>query len=104
MDTKNLSSCQVQWVKKFSQYHFHIDYLQNKTNAATDALSKFSKRTKAEKKAIKTENTQILYKLQFLLKVIIFNLYILDLLLSSFSILHQILICGTNVLLQLQKS
>ena len=26
IDTKSLSSCQVRWAQKLSQYHFQIDY------------------------------------------------------------------------------
>ena len=45
MDTKNLSSRQVHWAQKLSQYNFQIDYRQDKANAATDALSRFPQRS-----------------------------------------------------------
>ena len=41
MDTKSLSSKQVRWAQKLSQYHFQINYYQGKMNAAADALSQF---------------------------------------------------------------
>lgn len=39
MVIKKLSSRQVCWAQKFSQYHFEIDYYQDKANAATKTLS-----------------------------------------------------------------
>ena len=39
MDTKSLSSKQVQWVQKLSRYHIQINYCQNKANGAADTLS-----------------------------------------------------------------
>ena len=36
MDTKSLSFCQVRWAQELSQYHFRIDYCQEKANAATN--------------------------------------------------------------------
>ena len=41
IDTKSLSSRQVRWAQKLSQYYFQIDYCQGKANAAIDALSRF---------------------------------------------------------------
>ena len=41
MDTKSLSSQQVCWAQELSRYHFQINYCQNKTNVAADALSRF---------------------------------------------------------------
>ena len=41
MDIKNLSSKQVRWAQKLSQYYFQIDYYQDKANVAADALSRF---------------------------------------------------------------
>ncbi len=41
MDTKSLSSRQVRWAQELSQYHFQIDYCEEKANAAVDALSRF---------------------------------------------------------------
>ena len=38
MDTKSLSSQQVRWAQELFQYHFQIDYRQDKANAATNAL------------------------------------------------------------------
>ena len=45
MNTKNLSSRQVRWAQKLSQYYFQIDYRQDKINAATDALLRFPQRS-----------------------------------------------------------
>ena len=47
MDTKSLSSRQVWWAQKFSQYHIRIDYRQGKANAAADALSRFPQKCKS---------------------------------------------------------
>ena len=65
MDTKNLSSRQVCLAQKFSRYHFRIDYCQGKANGPADALSRFLRKNKDEKEKFQTENTQILYCLQF---------------------------------------
>ena len=48
MDTKSLSSCQVQWAQKLSRYHFQIDYHQGKANRAANALSHFPQRSLEE--------------------------------------------------------
>lgn len=42
MDIKNLSSCQVWWAQKLSQYHFYINCQWKKRNMAADVLSHFS--------------------------------------------------------------
>ena len=41
MDIKSLSSRQVCWAQKLSQYHFQIDYCQGKANVVANALSRF---------------------------------------------------------------
>ncbi len=41
MDTKSLSSRQVQWAQELSRYHFWIDYQQGKANGVADALSQY---------------------------------------------------------------
>ena len=64
MDTKILSFRQVHWAQKLSQYHFQIDYCQNKANAAADVLSKFPQRSQNEKNKLQAENGQILHRLQ----------------------------------------
>ena len=61
MDTKRLSSRQVRWAQKLSQYHFQIDYYQGKANAAADALSRFRQKSQDEKKEIQAENGRILH-------------------------------------------
>lgn len=63
MDMKNLSFCQVKWVKKFSYYHFQIDDWQKKTNATVDTLSHFSQRSKTKEQTLRAENSQIFYHL-----------------------------------------
>ena len=92
MDTKNLSSRQVRWAQKLSQYHFQIGYCQGKVNAAADTLSRIPQRSQDEEKKLRAENGQILHRLQNSLTSA--NLASL----SAPSHLHQILICGTYVL------
>ena len=41
INTKSLSSRQVCWAQELSQYHFQIDYCQDKTNATANTLSRF---------------------------------------------------------------
>ncbi len=64
MDTKNLSSRQVCLAQKLSQYHFCIDYCQEKVNAVADNLSRFPQRSQAEEKVFRDENSQIFFQLQ----------------------------------------
>ena len=52
MDTKSLSSRQVRWAQEFSQYHFRINYCQDKANAAADALSRFPQKSQDEEKEL----------------------------------------------------
>ncbi len=56
-DTKSLSSRQVRWAQKLSQYHFRIDYRQEKANAAADALSRFLQKSQAEEETLRDENS-----------------------------------------------
>ena len=42
IDTKRLSFRQVLWIQELFRYYFQIDYCQDKTNRAADALSRFS--------------------------------------------------------------
>ena len=42
MDTKSLSSRQICLAQKLFQYHFEINYCQNKAKVVVDALSEFS--------------------------------------------------------------
>ena len=97
IDTKSLSSKQVRWAQKLSQYHFWIDYRQGKANVAADALSKFPQRSQDEEQELQAKNSQIFHCLQNSLTSA--NL-------ASFSApshLHQVLICGTYVLPQLRQ-
>ncbi len=41
MDTKNLISKQVFLAHELSNYHFQIEYYEDKANRAADALSKY---------------------------------------------------------------
>ncbi len=63
MNTKNLSSRQVQWAQKLSRYHFRIDYWQDKANRAADALSQYPQRSAKEEKTLQAENTKIPHQL-----------------------------------------
>ena len=63
MDTKSLSSHQIHFAQKLSQYHFRIDYCQRKANATADALSRFPQRNPDKEKFLWAENTQILHRL-----------------------------------------
>ena len=56
MDTKSLSSQQVRWAQKLSQYYFRIDYCQGKANAAADALLRVSQRNQDEEEELQAEN------------------------------------------------
>ena len=97
MDTKSLSSKQVRWAQKLSQYYFQIDYSQGKANAAADTLLKFPQRSQDEEEELRAENDRIFYCLQNSL---------ISASLVSFSApshLHQVLICGTHVLPQLRQ-
>lgn len=67
IDTKSLSSHQVPWTQKFSQYYFRDHYCQEKTNGVVDALSHFPQKSQAQKKPLLDENTQIFYWWQILL-------------------------------------
>ena len=103
MDTKNLSSRHVRWAQELSQYHFQINYCQGKANAAADALSRFPQRSQDEENELRAKNGRILHRLQNSLT----NASLAGLSLSSSSSLpshlHQVLICGTYVLPQLQQ-
>ncbi len=41
MDTKSLSSFQVNWVQELSRYYIWIDYCQEKANTTADTLFRF---------------------------------------------------------------
>ncbi len=67
MNTKSLSSRQVQWAQELLRYHFRIDYRQGKANRAADALSRYPQRSAEEEETFRAENTKILHQLQSLL-------------------------------------
>ena len=97
MNIKSLSSRQVCWAQKLSQYHFWIDYCQGKANAAVDALSRFLQKSQDQEKKLQAENGKIFYCLQ--------NSLTSASLVSFFALshLHQVFICGTYVLPQLRQ-
>ncbi len=111
MDTKSLGSKQSRWAQDLSRYHFRIDYRQRKANAAADSLSRFPQRSQALQDAFRAENSQILHRLQALLtKASLVGLSLSALAANSseapaasFSLLHQVLIYGTYVLLRLYR-
>ena len=97
MDTKSLSSRQVRWPQKLSQYYFQIDYRQGKANTAADALSRFAQRSQDEEEELWAENGRIFHRLQnSLISANLANFF-------APSHLHQVLICGTYVLPRLQQ-
>ncbi len=99
MNTKSLSSRQVRWAQELSRYHFQIDYQQGKANGAANALSRYPQRSAEEEETLQAKNTKILYRLQSLLaRVSGLNVGNKQQVVSP---LHQLLICGTVVLLQL---
>ncbi len=98
MDTKNLSSRQVQWAQKLSRYYFRIDYWQSKANEAANTLSRYPQQSVEEEEILQAENTKILHQLQSLLA------RVLGLSVSGLSVpspLHQVFIYMTVILLQL---
>ena len=98
INIKSPSFCQVRWFQKLFQYHFQIDYCQEKANGAANVLSHFSQRNQAGKDDLQTENTQILHKLQSLLT----NASLSDIsTLAKLSLLHWVLIYGIYILPQL---
>ncbi len=103
MNTKSLSSCQLCWAQELSQYHFLIDYCQEKANVAADALFCFLQRSQAEEKTLRDENFQSLYRLRTsLTRTNIAGLSLLGLVLAiDLSLLHQVLICSTHDLSRL---
>ncbi len=64
MDTKSLSSRQVQWAQELSRYHFRIDYQQGKANGAADALSQYPQRSAEEEETLQAKNIKILHRFQ----------------------------------------
>ena len=99
MDTKSMSSRQVCWAQKLSQYHFQIHYRQGKVNAAINTLSKFLHKSQNEKNELQAENGRIFYCFQISLTNACFAR--LSFPFSLPSQLHQILIYGIYVLPQL---
>ena len=67
MQTKSLSSCQVWWAQKLSQYYFQINYSQNKANGAANELSQFAQRSDDKETKLWAKNFQIFHWLQSLL-------------------------------------
>lgn len=67
MNTKNLSSRQVCWAQKSSQYDFRINYYQDKANTIADTLFCFFQKSQIEEIMLKNKNTQIFHCLHTLL-------------------------------------
>ena len=100
METKSLSSKQVRWAQKLSRYYFRINYCQGKANKATDALSQYPQQSAQEEKTLHTKNIKILHRLQSSLS----NMSLSGLSVSAELLsLHQVLICGTQILPQLNQ-
>ena len=98
MDTKSSSSCQVRWAQELSRHYFQINYWKSKANIAADALSGFLRRSVNEEEKLWAKNTQIFHCLQTsFTKASLSGLSCKP----DFSLLHQVLICSTYVLLQL---
>ena len=97
METKSLSSRQVRWAQELSRYHFRIDYRQGKANGAADALSQYPQQSAEEEETLRAENVKILHRLQSSLAKVS------GLSANHLSPLHQVLICGTHVLPQLNQ-
>ena len=95
MDTKSSSSRQVRWAQELSRYHFRIDYRQGKANRAADALFWYPQQSAKEEDTLRIKNVKILHRLQSSLAKVS------GLSTSRLSPLHQILISGTIILLQL---
>ena len=98
MDIKSLSFRQVRWAQELFCYYLQIDYYQSKVNGAIDALSRYPQRNTGEENNFQIENVKILYRLQSSL----FNATLSGLSISAeLSQLHQVLIYGIYILLQL---
>ncbi len=106
MDTKSLSSRQVQLAQKLSRYHFQIDYWQGKANGAIDTLSQYPQRSAKEEETFWAKNIKILRQLQSsLVQVLGLNVSGLSVLglIDIPSPLHQVFICRKTVLPQLRQ-
>ena len=84
---------------KISKYHFLNDYCQSKANKVAIALLSYLQQSAEEEKTLQTQNTKILYQLQFLFAWVL-GLSVLGLKDIS-SLLHQIFIYKIVVLPQL---
>ena len=99
MNTKSLTSQQVCWAQKLSQYYFGIDYYYSKANAAVDALSMFFQRRQNEENELWAENGHLFHHLQNSLT----NASLASLSLFALSYLHQVFIYRIYVSPQLQQ-
>ena len=57
MDSQSLSSRQVYWAQKLSQYNFWMDYCQGKSNIAVNTLSQFPQKSQDEGNNLQAENS-----------------------------------------------
>ncbi len=103
MNMGNLSSRQVRWAQELSMYPFRIDYQKSKANGVADALSRYSQRSAKDEETLRAENTKILHQLQSLLARVsglsVLEMSVPGMKQKVLSPLHQLLICGTVVLL-----
>ena len=99
MDTKSLNFRQVCCAQEHSHYYFQIDYCQGKVNTAENALLRFFQRSQDEGDEFSAENSQIFYCLQISLT----NASLANFSLFVSSYLHQVFICKTYILPQLQQ-
>lgn len=76
VNTKSLSSQQVYWTQKLSQYYFWIEYYQSKTNRSTNIFFRYLQQNVKEEVNLRAKNTKILPWLQsFFAKVSRFSAY-----------------------------
>ena len=97
MNKKSLSSRQIHWAKEYSHYRLQINYCQGKANRAANALFWYPQRSAEKEKIFRAKNVNNHYYLQSSLAKV-FRLST-----SHFSLLHQIFICKTTILLWLNN-
>ena len=100
MNIKSLSFFQVRYAQKLFRYHFHIDYCQNKTNGAADALFRYPQRSQSKEKTFQAKNTRIIQCLQSSLS----NAYVSSTFFAHVVSLKHIIICRTHILLDFCQS
>lgn len=103
MNTKSLSSRYVRFIQDLSQYHFHINYVEENVNTAIDILLCIPQRSHDKEKTLRAKNSQIFHCLLYsLTQTSLKRLSLLGLVLvkeSTFLPFHQNLFYGTYALL-----